>query len=240
MSLSSNTLTNSQAEFNTTCWELVRLAGDSGACDVDSSKAQEELFLRYWPAVYAYLRRTGADRTSAEDLTQGFFTEVVLWRDLFARARPERGRLRSFILAAVKNYVVDQHRRLAARPDARLLSSHVNMDILDREIAADASPEHAFDRQWAKACLDVAIARCRDYCLRTGKATHWALYERRELLPACFGTTSPPLEALARELGCRSAAHAAALVQTVRLRLEAILAEVAEGTTTNATDSIAR
>ena len=75
----------------------------------------EELLRRYWSPVYAFLRRRGWSRAEAEDLTQEFLADVVLQRDLIGRADRERGRFRTFLLAALRHFAIDARRRRAAR-----------------------------------------------------------------------------------------------------------------------------
>ena len=40
------------------------------------------LMQKYWKPVYCYLRQKRYDNESAKDLTQGFFQEIVLGREL--------------------------------------------------------------------------------------------------------------------------------------------------------------
>src|SRR6185295_10148808 len=57
----------------------------------------------YWPPVYSYLRRRGNSPQDAEDLTQGFFA-MLLERNSLAVVDEAKGRLRSFLLVALKRY----------------------------------------------------------------------------------------------------------------------------------------
>ena len=63
--------------------------------------SQETLMRRYWPAVFAFIRSSGRSEQQAEDLTQGFFCDVVIGRDLLARADDRRGRFRSLLLSSL-------------------------------------------------------------------------------------------------------------------------------------------
>src|SRR4029079_8997508 len=95
--------------FTTTRWTLiVRAAGDP-----TSSQAREalaELCESYWYPVYAFVRRTGKSTEDAQDLTQAFFARVLEKRGL-RNADPERGRFRSYLLAAVRHFLANEHDR---------------------------------------------------------------------------------------------------------------------------------
>ena len=93
------TLERSYERFHTTRWTQIRQlrAGDEPA----RGEALEALVTRYWPAAYAYLRNRGHRQEEAAELTQAFFAEVVLGRDLFGRADQNNGKLRSFLLTEI-------------------------------------------------------------------------------------------------------------------------------------------
>ena len=80
--------------------------------ETSRTRALEELCRTYWYPVYAFVRRQGHDVPDAQDLTQGFFAHV-LSRDMFAAAQREKGRFRSFLLGALKNYLGYEARKQA-------------------------------------------------------------------------------------------------------------------------------
>ncbi len=212
------------ARFETTRWTLVEaLRGEDEAARQD---ATVRLVQAYWPAVYGYLRRRGQGREQAAEETQAFFADVVLGRELFGRADRDRGRLRTLVLASLRNYQRD-----AARADGRRAAvsqpPRDAIESVERSMGATgAGPEEEFDRQWAAAALNEAIARCRAHFEGNGKVAHWRLFEARELAPARGQVAARSMAELAAELGYRSAADAAAAVQTVKKRLLALLEEV--------------
>lgn len=218
----------SGAVFQSTCWELVACAaGRQEAGDGRlAAAALEELANRYWPAVYAYLRRAGENSDSSADLTQGFFADVVLWRDLFAQADREQGRLRSLMVTALERYRVDQYRRERARGERRPRLAQEALEGIAASARAAPSPHAAFERHWATTCVELAVSRCKEHFERSGKQTHWTLFERRVLQPVMSGVARPSMEELALELGCGTPGQAAAMMQVVRTRLVALLQEV--------------
>ena len=98
------------AAFTTTHWSVVLEAqGESPA----AQEALEELCRTYWRPIYSFVRRQGARTEDAEDLTQGFFALLLERKDLHA-VRKEKGRLRSYLLASVKNFLADEARQTMA------------------------------------------------------------------------------------------------------------------------------
>ena len=84
--------------FLTTNWSLIEGIQSTD----DNNRSLIELLLkRYWKPVYCYLRRKGHSNEQAKDLTQGFFHEVVLNRNLVQRADQSKGRFRAFLLHAL-------------------------------------------------------------------------------------------------------------------------------------------
>ena len=83
--------------FPNTSWGLVLAARD----DDSGREAFSTLCRRYWMLIYATLRRQGFVPADAEDLVQGFFLHLVE-RGTVARADPQRGRFRSFLLGSLR------------------------------------------------------------------------------------------------------------------------------------------
>src|SRR3954468_24046326 len=91
--------------FASTQWTLVLAArGDSSP---DSSAALAGLCGAYWQPLYAYVRRRGYSVEDAQDLTQSYFSRLLEKRFL-DQADGRRGRFRSFLLASLKNFIVNE------------------------------------------------------------------------------------------------------------------------------------
>ncbi len=215
---------DSGAAFPITRWSLVVAA----AGDASGQRAAAIIDL-YWPAVYAFLRRRQYSRDKAAELTQAFFADVVIGRDLFRNADATRGRLRSLVVAALKNFIIDASRREVARGGDRI--GPLDAAWLDREeslLTADSSePDAAFERRWGLAQLEEALRRCEEHFERISKQAHWKAFEARILRPSLRPFEPPPLDQLVGELGFRSPADVAAAVQVVKRRLVILLEEVA-------------
>src|SRR5438046_6879261 len=88
-------------------WSLVLAAqGESPEADA----AFEKLCRTYWWPIYGYVRRQGYNPEEAQDLTQGFFA-LLLERKDFDAVRREKGRLRSYLLTSLKNFLAKARRR---------------------------------------------------------------------------------------------------------------------------------
>jgi len=162
---------HSQGRFTTTRWSLVFAAG--GVKRRQSDVALASLCEAYWQPVYAYVRRLGHSIDDAQDLTQAFFARLLEKRWLEA-ATPERGRFRSFLLAALKHFVANERDRERAlkrgglNPPAPLDSSEQSYR---REPRDDSTPETIYNRQWALTVFERTGARLQQELESAGKSS---------------------------------------------------------------------
>jgi RNA polymerase sigma-70 factor (ECF subfamily) len=135
--------------------------------------ALEDLCRAYWYPLYAYIRRTGKDEHTAEDLTQAFLARL-LEKNHVAQADRQRGKFRAFLLGSLKNFLADEWDKAQAekRGGGRPILSLDDQTAEERyrlEPADDASPDKLFDRRWALTTLEQAVARLRKDYQDTGK-----------------------------------------------------------------------
>ncbi|MBN8726140.1 MAG: hypothetical protein J0H15_00350 [Xanthomonadales bacterium] len=214
------------SRFETTRWSLVLSAGGDAA---DARRALETLCRTYRAPVLAYIRRHVQVADTAEDLTQAFFLEFLenAWH---ARADPARGRFRAYLLTAIKRFLVDQQVNAGRIKRGGGIRFEPFGEGAAGQLAGGTDPESAFERDWALAALDAALARLREEARAAGKL---ALYEHlREFL------TERPADAdyerAAAALNLRRNTLAVA-VHRLRHRLrELVRAEIGE-TTSDAT-----
>ena len=151
------------AAFNTTHWSVVLQAqGESPA----AHEALEDLCRTYWRPIYGFVRREGARPEEAKDITQGFFA-LILERKDFSSVRQEKGRLRSFLLAALKHFMANERRDAAAlkRGGGRALlplDEAEAYDVSDFDGSDMLSADLLYDRKWAFTVLDRVFARLRE------------------------------------------------------------------------------
>jgi RNA polymerase sigma factor (sigma-70 family) len=153
-----------RVQFVTTHWSMVLAAG--GPLSQERSEALEALCRAYWYPLYAYIRRAGHGPEDAKDLTQSFLSHF-LEKGALSLADRDRGRFRTFLLTALKHYLIDEDRRRTAlkRGGGRPLEPLENEDGEDRyqfEPADQASPDVLYDRGWARAVLEQALRRLRE------------------------------------------------------------------------------
>jgi RNA polymerase sigma-70 factor (ECF subfamily) len=125
----------------------------------------EQLYRDYWPPLYAFARRRGYSSHDAQDLTQGFFVQL-LENQGYARANPERGKFRTFLLGALKNFLANEWDKLQRlkRGGGIVFTSLEEIAEEERQMqgAADyLTPEKLFDQRWAQTMLARVLARLR-------------------------------------------------------------------------------
>ncbi|MDP6635327.1 MAG: hypothetical protein QGG42_10540 [Phycisphaerae bacterium] len=185
-----------------------------------------QLLGRYWRPVYCYLRRKGCGDQEAKDLTQGFFLEVVLGRELIDRADRNRGRFRSFILASLENYAAGVHRKASARKRSPVggVAALDEIDPMRASLQSDGrAPGDAFDHEWASALLGEVLTELEQHCRDGGKAVHWEMFRLRVLAPIVDNTTPRPLPELCTELGVASESKASNMIATIKRNFRTIL-----------------
>ncbi len=211
--------------FTTTHWSLILNAQDTSS--PVATAALEKLCRGYWYPLYVYARRQGEDEESAKDLTQGFFARL-LEKKYLAQVQREKGKFRSFLLAAMKHFLADERDKARAQKrgggqrfvslDDSACEERYRLEPVD---AMDA--EKLFERRWALTLLEQARARLRDEYLEAGKSS---LYERLKVFEA--GEKHGPVYAdLGAELGLSDSGVKAAVFRLRQRYRELVREEVA-------------
>ena len=184
--------------FTTTHWSVVLEAqGESPA----AKEALEKLCRTYWRPIFAFLRRQGIPPEEAEDITQGFFAELLERRSLSA-VRKEKGRLRSFLLGGLKYFLANEERRAMAvkrgkgqRPIP--LDELRAGERIETEPADPMTAEMIYERRWALTVLEQVLSRLKEEYRAADNA---ALFDSlKQLLPDEPG--SPSQAEIATQLG---------------------------------------
>src|SRR5437899_10391934 len=136
--------------FATTHWSLVLEAQGESAV---AQEALEKLCRIYWRPIYSFLRRQGIGPEEAEDITQGFFASLLEHRNLNA-VRKEQGRLRSYLLGALKYFLANERRREMAIKRGKVqrlipLEELRADERAEMEPADPVTPELIYERRWA-------------------------------------------------------------------------------------------
>ncbi len=216
----------SPEKFATTRWSVVVAAGnDAGET---GRAALADLCEVYWYPLYAFARRSGADPDTARDLTQGFFARL-LEKGYVQQADSQRGRFRTFLIAAFKHYRGHQREREQAakrggKEPALSLDYAAGESWYAVEPRSESTPESLFERRWALALLHQTLASLRS---EYDEAGNRALFRKLEPLLA-GGRPAESYRELAGELemsesAVKVAAHR--LKRRYRDRLRETIAE---------------
>ena len=223
--------------FASTRWTVVYQAADSQTSSEHALSALSELCQIYWRPVYLFLRRQGIPQHDAEDLTQGFFAHLIETR-VYARANPEKGRFRAFLLGALKYFIADARKRDRAQKrgggaaplpldQAAIAEAEARTGQLERW-----SADRVYEREWAAALLRQALNRLAEECALAGKKDIF------ESLKAHLSPTSDAriqYEQLAFHLG-RPVTTLRSDVARLRERFRSILREEVQSTVLDAAD----
>jgi len=209
--------------FLTTHWSLI----ESIRTEADSSQTLIGSLLKdYWKPVYCYLRRQGYANEEAKDLTQAFFHEIVLGKELVRQADQRKGRFRSFLLTALRRFLINVKKKETARkrvPGGKL----VPLDVADPDalvaISDDASPDDCFNYAWVSSLLERVFEKVEAACDQDGKTAYWKVFEERVLQPIMDQTDPPAVKEICGKYGIPDGHKLANMVVTVKRRIRSAL-----------------
>jgi len=158
--MTENHLRSNQGQFHTTRWSVVARAGEK--CE----RALNDLCSDYWRPLYAYARKR-MELERAQDMTQEFFS-VLLEKNYVHVADAKRGRFRSFLLTAFKNFLANQHDyEQAIKRGGKLRKLSLDFSSADSSTAIvptdGLTPEKIFERHWVVTLLENVMARTTAY-----------------------------------------------------------------------------
>ncbi|MFC1635924.1 RNA polymerase sigma factor [Planctomycetota bacterium] len=210
--------------FHTTHWSVIL----SVKTDNEHQRRVviSDLTARYWRPVYCYLRRKGYREAKAKDLTQGFFCEIVLGRELIQHADRAKGRFRTLLLTALERYLVSVHRkegRQKRQPKMGVRS--IEMDALSKLMVPQTQmePDEAFYYTWAADLIDLVLAELKDEYCSTEKTGHWEVFWLKVVAPIMNNEEAPSYADICSRYGIENESKASNMVITVKRRFRAIL-----------------
>ena len=126
----------------------------------ESGRALSEFSEAYWPPLYTFIRRRGYPSSEAQDLTQSFFV-YLLEHETLNRADQRKGRLRTFLLSSLENFLVNEHkfaRRIKRGGGQQIISIDENILQVEAAMAAtsDLGNSASYDIVWASNILEHA------------------------------------------------------------------------------------
>jgi RNA polymerase sigma factor (sigma-70 family) len=150
--------------FTTTHWSVVLRAG--AADSSNAAQALDQLCRVYWYPLYAFVRRKGHSAHDAQDLTQAFFARL-LGKNYVAQADRERGRFRTYLLAALTHFLADEWdktRRLKRGGGREIISfdaasaeERYRLEPIDQLDAAKL-----YERRWVTTLFEQVLARLEE------------------------------------------------------------------------------
>ena len=207
--------------FPQTRWSLVLAATQRPS--PDSAAALEVICRAYWYPLYAYVRRCGQPAHDAQDLTQEFFCRLLEKNWLDAADR-DKGKLRTFLIVALKKFMSKEWRRASAqRRGGGQTHAQFDTAFAESRFAADnhsLAPDETFDQQWALTLLDLTVYRLRAEFAAAGKPGDFDAL--KNCLLAERGATD--YAAVAKQLGLNEGAARVA-VHRLRKRFREIYRE---------------
>src|SRR5882762_33453 len=158
----------------------------------ERERALEALCAAYWRPVYKYVRwRWNSPAEAAQDLTQGFFAEL-LERELLDKFDSNKSRLRTYLRVCVDSFVMNEDK--AGRRQKRGGNvPHVALDFTAAEeelgataidpaqIASPESLEEFFEKEWVRSLFALAVEDLRELCERSERARTFRLFEAYDL-----------------------------------------------------------
>jgi RNA polymerase sigma factor (sigma-70 family) len=142
-----------------------------------SNRALERVVALYWKPVYRFIRlKFRNSNEDAKDLTQSFFA-TALQRDFFRRFDPRRAPFRTYVRMSVERFAANHY--TAERRQKR--GGGAEFEPLQEDQVTVESPEEAFEREWQRQLLTLALDDLRTLCQESGKTLHLRIFEAYDL-----------------------------------------------------------
>jgi RNA polymerase sigma factor (sigma-70 family) len=158
----------------------------------ERERALEALCAAYWKPVYKYIRlRWNRPADEAQDLTQGFFLEV-LERELLEKFDSQKSRLRTYLRVCVDSFVSNDHKagtrlkRGGNVPNVALDFAAAEEELggatLDpASIPSPESLEEYFEKEWIRSLFGLAVEELHQLCVARERERTFRLFEAYDL-----------------------------------------------------------
>ena len=181
---------NGNHHFPATRWSVI--AGVRSDNRAERTRALDTLCAAYWKPVYKYVRlRWNRAAPDAQDLTQGFFAEM-LERELLNRFDAAKSRLRTYLRLCVDSFVINEE-KASRRQKRGGEAQHLALDFAGAEeefasgtieaatIASPQSLEEFFEKEWVRSLFGLAIEDLRALCAAEKRDRAFRLFEAYDL-----------------------------------------------------------
>jgi RNA polymerase sigma factor (sigma-70 family) len=144
----------------------------------------ERLICLYWKPVYCLIRSSGAhSNEDAKDLTQEFFTRVVLQGALAERFTPDKGTFRAYLKTSVRNFLRNEHRDATRLKHGAPLALEIGeVDLLT--VVPDPQalpPDQLFDASWRAVVFGKAVQILQERLETQNKSVLFDVFRRYDL-----------------------------------------------------------
>lgn len=226
--------------FASTHWSVI-IAAAKGESEPEGARAAlEALCQTYWMPLYTFVRSRGYSLHDAQDLTQGFFAHLIE-HEIYARADPEKGKFRSFLLASLKNFLADAYthaHRFKRGGGEEILPldegrAEAAKSLFQTHFAKHETAEEdtLFERSWAEALVGAGLRRLSAEYESEGKE---GLFQQLRIFLTGSADPLPTYDELAEKMGL-PASTLRSHVTRLRMRYREVLrAEVRHTVTTEA------
>jgi RNA polymerase sigma factor (sigma-70 family) len=177
-------------QFPITRWSVIHAVKSTDPAE--QRRGLDTLFAAYWRPVYKYVRlRWNRPAEDAQDLTQGFFTEM-LERDLLSKYDPAKSKLRTYLRICADSFVMNQG-KAASRQKRGGNARHVALDFqaAENELAGAAidpssipspdSLEEFFEKEWVRSLFALAVEDLSRLCSERERDRTFRLFEDYDL-----------------------------------------------------------
>ncbi len=195
------TLQEGGAAFQSTHWTLVLRARQSDPTET-AREALSDFCEAYWPPLYTFLRLRGHASPEAQDLVQGFFAHL-LEQNTLSRADQKKGRLRTFLLGSLQNFLCNEYdraHRLKRGGGHQIVSIDEHLPAAEASMmdVAHLSDSRGYDLMWASNIVKRAWQHLQNAFEAEGKAE--CLEVLRPFVDGS-GRTPPNQQEAAQKLG---------------------------------------
>jgi DNA-directed RNA polymerase specialized sigma24 family protein len=176
--------------FPLTRWSVID-AARSGDQE-ERTRAMDTLCAAYWKPVYKYVRlRWNCPAEDAQDLTQGFFAQVIE-RGLLDKYDPVKSRLRTYLRICADSFVMNEE-KAGKRQKRGGNVSHVTLDFAGAEeelggavmdpaaIPSPESLEEFFEKEWVRGLFELAVEELKKHCEANKRERTFRLFEEYDL-----------------------------------------------------------
>lgn len=219
-------MSQSSSSFQPTRWTLVQQVKGNAT---DATDALNELCTMYWRPLYAYARSFGRSMEDSEDVVQGFMAKGIE-KALFAAAKKEKGKMRTFLLTSFKRYLRDEHAKTITikRGEGKVETTDIAAEEERWGDEKAIDPSVSFDKRWALIVVEAANKQLR---LKYKSEGNLKLYNA--LVPSLSGELTTGYQEIADDLHISLSAVKVGVHRMRKRYGEMLRAEIEETITEN-------